>query len=56
MTDEPKVTILSAQVPVELAEALRRQAESNERSVSAEVRLALRAHVAEPGPDLPAAA
>lgn len=51
-----EVTMISAQVPVHLAEALRERAEAHERTLSAEVRLALRAHLAEPDPDVPAAA
>lgn len=36
---------LTARIPAELAEALTKLAEANERSASAEVRLALKAHV-----------
>jgi predicted transcriptional regulator len=38
-------TILTFQAPIALAEKLRRLADKHERSLSAEVRLALRAHL-----------
>jgi len=57
-TPEPLVYV-TAQVPASLQAALREKARSTERSVSAEVRLALRAHVegpdAEPVPERDAA-
>jgi hypothetical protein len=36
---------LTAQIPLELFQAIEKKAKSNERSVSAEVRLALRSHI-----------
>jgi predicted transcriptional regulator len=36
---------LTARIPADLAEALTKLAEANERSASAEVRLALKAHI-----------
>lgn len=40
-----ETTQVAARVPVDLVERLTRLAERNERSASAEVRLAIRAHV-----------
>lgn len=40
---EPELTQIAAQVPVEMKEAVEQLADRRERSVAAEVRLALRA-------------
>lgn len=40
-----KIETIGLQLPSELAEELRVRAKANERSVSAEVRLAIRAHL-----------
>jgi len=42
---EAKRTMISMQLPVELRDELRRLAGEHDRSVSAEVRIAVRAHV-----------
>ena len=42
-----KMTTLAAQMPKDLAERIQRLAEANDRSVSTEIRCALRNHLAE---------
>lgn len=43
--DVPQLTNVAAQVPAELADRLKALADRNERSASAELRIALRAHL-----------
>jgi hypothetical protein len=43
---EPTIKTITAQVPADLADALDRYAKANERSFSAEVRIALRQYAA----------
>lgn len=40
-----KVTTIGVQLPADMADALREKAQAAERSLSAEVRIALRAHL-----------
>jgi hypothetical protein len=42
---QPKSTMLAVRLPTELADALRKFAEENERSVSGELRLAVKRHL-----------
>ena len=44
MADEPKSKQVMVRMPIDLYETLRRLAESQERTLSQEVRLALRQH------------